>query len=64
MDYSKLELNKITKKKNGLLQGCVVLQFFCPDGQYSATAGLFYQTPEESVIHLFQDPEGSVLDLG
>ncbi|XP_052263703.1 H(+)/Cl(-) exchange transporter 7-like isoform X2 [Dreissena polymorpha] len=35
------------------------VQFFCPDGQYSSTAGLFFQTPESSAIHLFHDAEGT-----
>ncbi|KAL4241084.1 H(+)/Cl(-) exchange transporter 7 [Mactra antiquata] len=35
------------------------VQFFCPDGQYSSTADLFFQTPEEGAKHLFHDTEGT-----
>ncbi|XP_052777158.1 uncharacterized protein LOC128214629 [Mya arenaria] len=34
------------------------VQFFCPDGHYSSTPGLFFQTPEVGAIHLFHDVEG------
>jgi chloride channel 7 len=35
------------------------VQLFCNDGQYNAMAGLFFQTPEQSVRSLFHDPPGS-----
>lgn len=35
------------------------VQIFCPDGQYSSMAGLFFQTPEEGAKHLFHDSEGT-----
>ncbi|WAQ96350.1 CLCN7-like protein [Mya arenaria] len=35
------------------------VQIFCPDGHYSSTAGLFFQTPEAGAIHLFHDVEGT-----
>ncbi|KAL5017921.1 hypothetical protein ScPMuIL_003643 [Solemya velum] len=35
------------------------VQFFCVDGQYSATAAVLFQTPEESVKHLFHDQAGT-----
>lgn len=38
-------------------------QFFCPDGQYSSTAGLFFQTPEAGAKRLFHDPEGTYRPL-
>ncbi len=34
------------------------VQLFCDDGQYNAMAGLFFQTPEQSVRSLFHDPPG------
>ncbi|XP_045214169.2 H(+)/Cl(-) exchange transporter 7-like isoform X2 [Mercenaria mercenaria] len=35
------------------------VKFFCTAGQYSSTAWLFFQTPEEGVKHLFHDAEGT-----
>ncbi|KAL3877294.1 hypothetical protein ACJMK2_035024 [Sinanodonta woodiana] len=35
------------------------VQFFCPDGQYSSTVSIFFQTPEEGVKHLFHDVVGT-----
>ncbi|XP_071953766.1 H(+)/Cl(-) exchange transporter 7-like [Antedon mediterranea] len=32
------------------------LQMFCADGEYSATASLFFSTPEASIKNLFHDP--------
>lgn len=34
------------------------VQMFCADGQYSAAASLWFQTPESSVRSLFHDPRG------
>ncbi|XP_033118089.1 H(+)/Cl(-) exchange transporter 7-like isoform X2 [Anneissia japonica] len=41
------------------------LQMFCADGEYSATASLFFSTPEASIKNLFHDPPDaySVLTL-
>ncbi|PIK56463.1 hypothetical protein BSL78_06626 [Apostichopus japonicus] len=36
------------------------LQLFCGDGEYSASASLFFSTPEESVKTLFHAREGSI----
>ncbi|XP_077866692.1 H(+)/Cl(-) exchange transporter 7-like [Saccoglossus kowalevskii] len=35
------------------------LQFFCDDGEFSATATLFFNTPEEALKSLFHDPLGA-----
>ncbi|CAH2307794.1 H(+) Cl(-) exchange transporter 7 [Pelobates cultripes] len=35
------------------------LQLFCADGQYSAMASAFFNTPEKSVRSLFHDPPGT-----
>uniref|UniRef100_A0A8C5QMA3 Chloride channel protein n=1 Tax=Leptobrachium leishanense TaxID=445787 RepID=A0A8C5QMA3_9ANUR len=35
------------------------LQLFCADGQYSAMASAFFNTPERSVRSLFHDPAGT-----
>ncbi|XP_038063620.1 H(+)/Cl(-) exchange transporter 7-like isoform X1 [Patiria miniata] len=35
------------------------LQMFCNDGEYSSSASLFFNTPEESVKSLFHDMQGS-----
>ncbi|WAQ96324.1 hypothetical protein MAR_029014 [Mya arenaria] len=34
-----------------------LLQFFCPDGNKSSMAGLFFQTPEAGAIKFFHDVE-------
>lgn len=39
------------------------VQMFCADGQYSAAASLWFQTPESSVRSLFHDPRGSHSDV-
>ncbi|KAJ8037197.1 H(+)/Cl(-) exchange transporter 7 [Holothuria leucospilota] len=36
------------------------LQLFCGDGEYSASAALFFSTPEQSVKTLFHAHEGSI----
>nr|KAG5710384.1 hypothetical protein BaRGS_022202 [Batillaria attramentaria] len=35
------------------------VQFFCPDGYYSSSTNLFFDTPEASVKKLFHQPIGS-----
>ncbi|KAF4520380.1 hypothetical protein B566_EDAN012885 [Ephemera danica] len=35
------------------------IQMYCGDGEYSVTAAIWFQTPEESVRSLFHDPPGS-----
>ncbi|XP_062570699.1 H(+)/Cl(-) exchange transporter 7-like isoform X2 [Saccostrea cucullata] len=35
------------------------VQFYCNDGQYSSTASILFQSPEDSVKSLFHDPKGT-----
>lgn len=39
------------------------IQMYCNEGEYSAVAALWFQTPESSVRSLFHDPKGSHNDL-
>lgn len=39
------------------------VQMYCAEGQYSAVASLWFQTPESSVRSLFHDPKGSHNDI-
>ncbi|XP_029168122.1 H(+)/Cl(-) exchange transporter 7 [Nylanderia fulva] len=39
------------------------VQMYCAEGQYSAVASLWFQTPESSVRSLFHDPKGSHSDI-
>ncbi|KAG7210228.1 hypothetical protein KM043_011778 [Ampulex compressa] len=39
------------------------IHMYCKDGEYSAVAALWFQTPESSVRSLFHDPEGSHNDI-
>lgn len=34
------------------------VQMFCKEGEYSAVAALWFQTPESTVRSLFHDPKG------
>ena len=37
------------------------IQMYCNDGEYSAVAALWFQTPESSVRSLFHDPKGMLI---
>ncbi|KOX81276.1 H(+)/Cl(-) exchange transporter 7 [Melipona quadrifasciata] len=39
------------------------IQMYCNEGEYSAVATLWFQTPESSVRSLFHDPKGSHNDI-
>ncbi|XP_018398180.1 PREDICTED: H(+)/Cl(-) exchange transporter 7 isoform X2 [Cyphomyrmex costatus] len=39
------------------------VQMYCAEGEYSAVAALWFQTPESSVRSLFHDPKGAHNDL-
>ncbi|XP_024938725.1 H(+)/Cl(-) exchange transporter 7 [Cephus cinctus] len=39
------------------------VQMYCKEGEYSAVAALWFQTPESSVRSLFHDPKGSHNDV-
>lgn len=39
------------------------IQMYCKEGEYSAVAALWFQTPESSVRSLFHDPKGSHNDI-
>ncbi|CAL7951003.1 unnamed protein product [Xylocopa violacea] len=39
------------------------IQMYCNEGEYSAAAALWFQTPESSVRSLFHDPKGSHNDI-
>ncbi|XP_076240097.1 chloride channel protein 7 [Calliopsis andreniformis] len=39
------------------------VQMYCNEGEYSAVAALWFQTPESSVRSLFHDPKGSHNDI-
>ncbi|XP_020283006.1 H(+)/Cl(-) exchange transporter 7 [Pseudomyrmex gracilis] len=39
------------------------VQMYCGEGEYSAVAALWFQTPESSVRSLFHDPKGSHNDI-
>ncbi|XP_076751058.1 chloride channel protein 7 [Xylocopa sonorina] len=39
------------------------IQMYCNEGEYSAAAALWFQTPESSVRSLFHDPQGSHNDI-
>lgn len=39
------------------------IQMHCNEGEYSAVAALWFQTPESSVRSLFHDPKGTLLNI-
>lgn len=39
------------------------IQVYCNDGQYSSTATILFQSPEDSVKSLFHESKGSIVNI-